>query len=423
MSLDSAMAWTPPCSSLALERFPARPAERGGWFAQLHLDRWVLIPAMTLLLLGLIGVASTTMALTPYPFAFLERQLAAAAAGMVLAALLMCIPVSWLGRASLPLALVGLVLLVLVLMGHPVKGSRRWLQLASFTLQPSEVARPLILLFLAHYAARRQDTLRQGMQALRLPLLVLGAGCVLLAAEPDIGDTCVLAVSGLAVLFLAGARLKDLARLVGLAALAVAVVAVASPYGLARLRAFLDPWAQPLGAGFQLTQSLIAFGSGAWLGVGLGNGVQKLFYLPEAHTDFLLASLAEELGLAGVCVTVLLFGVLVARSLLIARRAWGAGLNFQALVAACFGLWLGLQAFINMGVNMGVLPTKGLTLPLMSYGRSSLIVTLAALGVLLRVHRETCVAPHKDRPPDPPKDQKAPKQAPKKAQKKEAAGG
>lgn len=390
MTLDSAAAWCPPCSSLALERAAARPVplHRAPW-PPLHLDSLVVAPALALLLLGLIGVASTTMALTPYPFAFLERQLAAAAAGMALAAVLWCVPSTWLGRASLPLAAAGLILLAVVLTGHPVNGSRRWLQLASFSVQPSEVARPLILLFLAHYAARRQGQLREGIKALRLPLAVLAAGCALLAAEPDIGDTAVLGACGLAVLFLAGARLLDLIRLVAAAAALTVLLAFASHYGLARLRTFLDPWADPYHSGFQLTQSLIAFGSGAWMGVGLGNGVQKLFYLPEAHTDFLLASLAEELGLAGVGVTVLLFAVLVGRSFMIARRAWIAGLSFQGLVAAGFGLWLGLQAFINMGVNMGVLPTKGLTLPLMSYGRSSLIVTLAALGVLLRVHRET----------------------------------
>jgi cell division protein FtsW len=250
------------------------------------------------------------------------------------------------------------------------------------------VARPLILLFLAAHAARHQGRLREGFAALRLPLAVLGAACVLLAAEPDFGDTFVLAACGLAVLFLAGARLRDLARAGGLAAFAGVLLSCLSRHGLARIRSFLDPWADPYHGGFQLTQSLIAIGRGEWLGAGLGNGVHKLFYLPEAHTDFMLASLAEELGLAGVLVTVLLFLVLTARSFVTARRACAAGLTFQGLLAACFGLWLGLQAFINMGVNMGVLPTKGLTLPLMSYGRTSLIVTLAGVGVLMRVHHE-----------------------------------
>jgi cell division protein FtsW len=375
-----------PVSSLALEPpWKCRSMRPKG---PLHLDTVTLGLTLGLLLIGLTMVASTSMALSLAPFDFFTRQLWAAAAGLACAGVLLRMPAAWLARASAPLAALALVLLALVLTGHPVNGSRRWLALGALSLQPSEAARPLILLFLCAYATRHPERLRAGLPGLAVPLLVLAAGCFLLALEPDLGDTCVLALTGLAVLFLAGARLAGLARAAALAGGVLLAVSLLSRHGLARIRSFLDPWADPYHGGFQLTQSLIAFGRGEWLGAGLGNGVQKLFYLPEAHTDFVLASLAEELGLAGVCATVLLYLALTARSFVTARRACAAGLNFQGLVAACFGLWLGLQAFINIGVNMGVLPTKGLTLPLMSYGRSSLIVTLAGVGVLMRVHHE-----------------------------------
>jgi cell division protein FtsW len=378
-----------PHTSLALEHSRRRPRR------PFHLDTVTVALVLALLLIGLVMVASSSMAVaaaTGDPFYFLERQLLAAALGVACAAVLLLVPSTWLARASVPLAVLALGALAGALLTAPVNGSRRWLQLAAFGFQPSEAARPLILMFLASHAARHRERLREGLPALRLPLLVLGGACALLAAEPDLGDTFVLGICGLLVLFLAGARVRDLVRVGALAAFALTLLACTSRYGLARLRAFLDPWADPYHGGFQLTQSLIAIGRGEWFGVGLGNGVQKLFYLPEAHTDFLFASLAEELGLAGVCATVLLFLALTGRSLVIARRAVAAGLTFQGLLAACFGLWLGLQAFINIGVNMGVLPTKGLTLPFMSYGRSSLIVTLAGVGVLMRVYHEARAA-------------------------------
>jgi cell division protein FtsW len=210
----------------------------------------------------------------------------------------------------------------------------------------------------------------------------------LLLLEPDFGAATVLFATGFALLFLAGARLRYVIAMTAIAVGGFAVLAVSASYRLRRLTAFLDPWADPYNSGFQLTQSLIAIGRGQWLGVGLGDSVQKLFYLPEAHTDFLFAVLAEELGLLGVVLTLALFLGLVWRSFHIARLASQAGLKFPSLLAAGFGLWVGIQAFINIGVNMGVLPTKGLTLPLMSYGRSSLIVGLAWVGLVLRVYHE-----------------------------------
>jgi len=220
------------------------------------------------------------------------------------------------------------------------------------------------------------------------PLALLFFVSALLLIEPDFGAATVLFGTGFGLLFLAGARLRYVIAMTALALAGFGLLAVSSSYRMRRLTAFLDPWADPFNSGFQLTQSLIAIGRGQWFGVGLGDSVQKLFYLPEAHTDFLFAVLAEELGLVGVAVTLALFLALLWRAFWIARLAARVGLKFPAYLAAGFGLWIGIQAFINIGVNMGVLPTKGLTLPLMSYGRSSLIVALAWVGLLLRVYHE-----------------------------------
>jgi cell division protein FtsW len=254
--------------------------------------------------------------------------------------------------------------------------------------QVSELVRVIVLIYMASYAVRREKELRTTFKGLARPLALLACMGALLLAEPDFGAATVLFASGFALLFLAGARLRYVLGMTLIAAAGFATLAMSSSYRVRRLTTFLDPWADPYNSGFQLTQSLIAIGRGEWFGVGLGASVQKLFYLPEAHTDFLFAVLAEELGLVGVVLTLALFIGLVWRSFFIARLAAGVGLKFGAYLAAGFGLWLGIQAFINIGVNMGVLPTKGLTLPLMSYGRSSLIVAMAWVGLVLRVYHE-----------------------------------
>jgi cell division protein FtsW len=283
------------------------------------------------------------------------------------------------------------VLLFVVLipgLGHTVNGSRRWIRVLGFNFQASELARVLTLIFIASYAVRREAELRTTAMGLIKPMALLGFVALLLLAEPDFGAASVLFVTGFGILFIAGARLRYV--LAGAATVigAGVMLVVMAPYRMQRVTSFLDPWADPFNSGFQLTQSLIAIGRGEWFGVGLGESVQKLFYLPEAHTDFLFAVLAEELGLVGVLLTLSLFIGLVWRSFFIAQLASRAGLAFQSYLALGFGLWLGAQALINIGVNMGVLPTKGLTLPLMSYGRSSMIVALAWVGLLLRVYHE-----------------------------------
>jgi cell division protein FtsW len=359
------------------------------------LDVPTVVLALSIVLLGLIMVTSASITIAGRdgdPFAYLERQLVLVLLGFAAAAASFALPTRRLEQAAVPLLWVAIALLLALFvpgLGHLVNGSRRWLRIGGLNFQASEAARVLTLIYLASYAVRYEDALRSGFGGLARPLGLLAVIALLLLLEPDFGAASVLFLTGFGVLFLAGARLRWVLAMLLAAGGSMALLVLCSGYRMRRLTAFLDPWADPYHSGFQLTQSLIAIGRGAWFGVGLGASVQKLFYLPEAHTDFLFAVLAEELGLVGVALTLALFLALSWRALLIARRAYEAGLKFPCYLAAGFGLWLGAQAFVNIGVNMGVLPTKGLTLPLMSYGRSSLVTTLAWLGIVLRVHYET----------------------------------
>lgn len=359
-------------------------------------DRVLWVTAAVILGLGLVMVASASITLaekaTGNPFYFLERQLAYAVAGLCVAAVVYHVPLSWWLRGTFPLLMLALAMLAVVLIpgiGRYVNGSIRWLDLGPFRLQVSEPARLLILIYIAGYVVRRQAELAERFSGSLKPMLVVGLAALLLLMEPDFGAAMVLIATAMAMLFFGGARLRDFTGLAVLGVLGFVVLAVASPYRLERLTGFLHPWSHPFDSGFQLTNSLIAIGRGGFFGVGLGESVQKLFYLPEAHTDFLFAVLAEELGLLGCMAVIALYFVFTWRAVVIARRAARAGQLFGAQLAFGLGLWIGLQAFINMGVNMGALPTKGLTLPLMSYGGSSLIVICAAIGLILRVNTET----------------------------------
>jgi cell division protein FtsW len=360
------------------------------------LDPWVIGPVAALLLIGLVMVASASIGVSDRemgePFYYFQRQLMFVGLGLVAATMAMAIPTTVWEKYSMVLLGAGLVLLIVVLIpgiGHEVNGSRRWVRLGFMNFQVSELARVLLLTYVASYAVRRADELRSDFKGFMRPVVVLGSAAVLLLLEPDFGAATVLLATGIAVLFLAGARITHLLVPIVVGVAGLAVLAVTSPYRLRRLVAFRDPWGDPFDSGFQLVQSLIAIGRGEWFGVGLGSSVQKLFYLPEAHTDFVFAVLAEEFGFVGVVIVLSLFALLVGRALTISRNAAHAGLQFQSYVAASIGIWLGLQAFVNIGVNTGLLPTKGLTLPLLSYGGSSMLVTLAWLGVLLRIHHET----------------------------------
>jgi len=364
----------------------------------IHIDFVTVMLVFGIVLLGLVMVTSASISMATKEggdaFGYLLRQFTLVIVGSAFAAVMFTIRTEWLEKMALPLLALAVVLLVLVLIpgiGHSVNGARRWIRLAGISIQVSEVTRVIVLVFIASYAVRREEELRSSFMGLLKPLIILGGFFVLLLLEPDFGAATVLMVTAFGVLFIAGARLRDVAGLAVLGAAVLVFVAMSSDYRMRRLTAFRNPWLDPFDSGFQLTQSLIAIGRGG-TGVGLGESVQKLFYLPEAHTDFLFAVLAEELGLVGILVTLALFLALAWRALWISRLAHDSGLKFQSYLAAGFGIWVGLQAFINIGVNMGVLPTKGLTLPFMSYGRSSLIATLTWVGILLRVYHEAAQA-------------------------------
>jgi cell division protein FtsW len=369
-------------------------AVRGHKVTRLVLDPVVIGVTACLLLLGLVMVTSASVTLAARdgnPFFFLERQLMFALVGAATAAVMLRVPTATWEKLGFALLVCAMLLLLLVLVpgiGHEVNGSRRWLRFAGVNFQPSEAARVMLLIYLCGYLVRREEEVRTTVLGFLKPLGVLAIAALLLLLEPDFGSAVVLLATATAVLFLAGVRWMHFIALCAVGIVALGAIAVSSAYRVKRLTAFMDPWADPFNTGFQLTQSLIAIGRGEWTGVGLGASVQKLFYLPEAHTDFVFAVLAEELGFVGIVLVVALVIALVVRSLQIARMAAEQGLKFQAYLAAAFGIWFGLQAFINMGVNMGLLPTKGLTLPLLSYGRSSLLVTLGWIGILLRVYHE-----------------------------------
>jgi cell division protein FtsW len=357
-------------------------------------------PALVCALVGLgalgaimVGSASISIADKQMgePLYYLARHLGALAIGGCLMALAFVIPTEVWYRLGWLLLAAALALLLIVLVpgvGHTVNGARRWLLVGPVTLQASEPARLCLLLYLAGYAVRRGEELSASLKGLVKPMLVVGAAGALLLLEPDFGASVVLTATSLGLLFVGGARIRDFVLGVAVGGAALAVLAFSSAYRFQRLTKFLDPWADPYAGGFQLTQSLIAIGRGEWTGVGLGESVQKLFYLPEAHTDFVFAVLVEELGFVGASIVVVLFGVIVYRAVMLGRDAMRAGMPFQSLVAIGIGLMIGFEAFINIGVNSGLLPTKGLPLPLVSYGRSSTVVTMLALGLLLRIHRE-----------------------------------
>jgi cell division protein FtsW len=364
----------------------------------LQFDPVLLTIVLTLLLAGFVILASASIAVsdnaTGDPFFYLERQLMAAVIGAVAGFFCLLIPMQvW--RTIGPLMLLaGLGLLLLVLMpgvGYEVNGSRRWIRFGIMNLQVSEPARLCFIIYLAGYLVRRNKSLREQFVGFLRPMLVLMFACIALLAEPDFGAAVVLLATALTMLFVAGARIRDFMLFFVAAVVGMALLAIASPYRMKRLTGFLDPWADPFASGFQLTQSLIAIGRGEWFGVGLGNSVQKLFYLPEAHTDFVFAVFAEEFGLFGTVLLLGLFMALLWRIYRLAIRACHAERFFEAYLAIGLGTWLGLQTVINLGVNMGLLPTKGLTLPLISYGRSSLIMTMVAIALLLRIHHELVV--------------------------------
>ena len=373
---------------------PASEAPARHSLADRH-DLWLMGALAAILTLGLVMVASASIALadrqTGQPLYYLWRQLGYTGAGVLLMALTTRIPLArW--RAHGPLLLfASVVLLGLVLVpgvGREVNGSYRWIPLGPINMQPSELAKLFMILFLAGYLVRRGHEVRTRFSGFAKPMALLVGISGLLLMEPDYGATAVLFATTLGMLFLGGVPLVLFLGWVAAGLGVMVAMVLLAPYRLQRLTTFMDPWVDPFNTGFQLTQALIAVGRGQWLGVGLGGSVQKLFYLPEAHTDFLVAVLAEELGLLGVSVVVGLFAFVVLRAFQLARQAEDREDPFAAYVGYGIGLSLALQALVNVGVNLGALPTKGLTLPLMSYGGSSMLVNCLAAGLLLRLAHE-----------------------------------
>ncbi|MCR9191964.1 MAG: putative lipid II flippase FtsW [Gammaproteobacteria bacterium] len=368
---------------------------RSTFGAPVLYDRWLIVAVLSLIVIGLMMVASSSvMVSTKYyhqPFHFLIRQAVYLILGFAIAIVVMRIDSKFWEQYSVHLLFLCVLLLILVLIpgvGRMVKGSRRWLALGPLTLQVSELAKMAMILYISGYLVRQQDQIKKNILGFIKPMLVLGVVAVLLLQEPDFGATVVIVVTVMAMLFLVGVKLRYYAGLAFLVGMSLVFLAVTSPYRMARLTAFLNPWADQFNSGYQLTQSLIAFGRGGWSGVGFGDSIQKMFYLPEAYTDFLFAVLAEELGLVGILLVLLLYSILILRGLLIGYRAFQSERQFSAFTAYGITFWLGLQAFINMGVNSGILPTKGLTLPFMSYGGASLVVNCVVIALLLRIDHE-----------------------------------
>jgi cell division protein FtsW len=355
-------------------------------------DAALVCAVVALAAVGTIMVTSASVSIVEgEPLYYLSRHLGALGVGLAALALVVAVPTDLWYRLNWLLLVFGLGLLVLVLvpaLGHAVNGSRRWLLVGPITVQASEPARLCLLLYLASYAVRRSTQLGASLNGLLKPLLVVAAAAALLLLEPDFGATVVLGATALTVLFVGGARLRDLMLALVVGGGVLTIIAFSADYRVVRLMSFRDPWSDALATGYQLTQALMAIGRGEWGGVGLGESVQKLFYLPEAHTDFVFAVLVEELGFAGGTLVIALFCVIVYRAITLGREALSSGMHFQGLVATGIGVMLGFEAFVNIGVNSGLLPTKGLPLPLISYGRASTVVTLAALGFLLRIHHE-----------------------------------
>ncbi len=360
------------------------------------VDWWLLLDVLLLSGIGVVMVSSASLHLGSgheATFSYLEKHLLALVLGIAGALLVLQVPVRWLERASPWLYALGVVLLLVVLLpgvGRTVNGATRWIALGGFNLQTSEFMKLFMIFYMAGYLVRRKVEVAHSVWGVVKPVLLVALAAVALMAQPDFGTTVVLLATVMGMLFLGGAPLWQFGVLFLLVAAGGALLVIFSPYRLERVTSFLNPWADPFGAGYQLSQALIAFGRGEWTGVGLGNGIQKQFYLPEAHTDFIMAVIGEEFGLVGTVAVILFFALLVWRAFSIGAVAESKGRPYAAHVAWGIGLWLGMQAFINIGVNVGLLPTKGLTLPFISYGSNSLIVSCLAVGVLLRIHWENC---------------------------------
>ncbi len=373
----------------------ASTVEKPSFKLALEYDHVTMLLYLTLVCIGLVMVASASIGIadqqTQDPFYFAKRQFLRILMSLALMWFACKIPLGFWKNNGMVLMLGSIILLAGVLIpgvGHTVNGSTRWLNFGLFTFQVSEVAKLFLIIYLSGYLIRRGDEVQTNTMGFIKPMLILAVASGLLVMEPDFGAAAVLLMTGLGLMFLGGVRFGQFVLFVIGTLCIMVLLAVSSPYRLARITSFIDPWADPFNSGFQLTQSLIAIGSGGWFGSGLGGSIQKLFYLPEAHTDFMFAIFAEEFGFIGQIGLISLFALFAWRCFAIAKMALQKEQAFGAYLAYGVGLLITLQATINIGVNMGALPTKGLTLPFISYGGNSILSMSFAVGLVLRVYYE-----------------------------------
>ncbi|MCG9556861.1 MULTISPECIES: cell division protein FtsW [Vibrio] len=357
-------------------------------------DRQLVWIALGLMLTGLVMVTSASFPisarLTDQPFHFMFRHAIFLVLALGVSSVILQIPMKrWFQYSTYLLGLSFFLLIVVLAVGKSVNGASRWIPLGLFNLQPAEVAKLSLFIFMAGYLVRKQDEVRKTFfGGFAKPIMVFGAFAVLLLGQPDLGTVVVMLVTLFGMLFIAGAKLSQFIALMVAGIAAVVGLIVVEPYRVRRVTSFWEPWNDPFGSGYQLTQSLMAFGRGDWMGQGLGNSVQKLEYLPEAHTDFVFAVLAEELGFVGVTLVLILIFSLVFKAILIGKKAFESDQLFNGYLAFGIGIWFAFQTLVNVGAASGIVPTKGLTLPLISYGGSSLIVMSVAVSMLLRIDHE-----------------------------------
>ncbi|EGR1090821.1 cell division protein FtsW [Vibrio cholerae] len=361
-------------------------------------DRQLVWIAFGLMLIGLVMVTSASFPissrLTDQPFHFMFRHAIFLLLAFLTSSMVLQVPLDrWMKYSSLLLGISFFLLIVVLVVGKSVNGASRWIPLGLFNLQPAEVAKLSLFIFMSGYLVRKHDEVRQTFFGGFLkPIMVFGTLAVLLLGQPDLGTVIVMLVTLFGMLFIAGAKLSQFLALMVAGVLAVVALIVAEPYRVRRVTSFLDPWEDPFGSGYQLTQSLMAFGRGEWFGQGLGNSIQKLEYLPEAHTDFVFAVLAEELGFVGVVLVLVLIFSLVLKAIFIGKKAFQHDQQFGGYLAFGIGIWFAFQTLVNVGAAAGMVPTKGLTLPLISYGGSSLIIMSVAVSILLRIDHECRLA-------------------------------
>lgn len=364
---------------------------------QWPVDYWLVGSLLILIFLGLTMVLSSSVAISEQRFGqathYFVRQAIALGIGLGLAFMVFKVPIDFWQTHRGKLFIFALILLVLVLVfGREIGGAKRWLPLVIMNFQPAELVKIAAIIFVAGYLQRHLTAVKEDFNVIMRLSLPFGLMALLLLLQPDYGTTLLIAAVVTGMLIISGAPWRYFVLTILPVVALLAMLVFYSPYRMARVTSFMDPWQDPFGSGYQLTQALIASGSGGWFGAGLGASVQKLLYLPDAHTDFLFSIFAEEFGFIGVLGLLILFGFFIWRMFVIAKQAWQPEQQFAALLVYGIAIWIGLQMMINIGVNLGLLPTKGLTLPFMSYGGSSLMMLCVAMALVLRVDYEQRLA-------------------------------